>query len=155
MKEIQLTQGKIALVDDEDFERLSLVKWTAAKGKKTFYAYRKPPRVKGQVRRNIFLHHDVLGRPPLGFMNDHKDGDGLNNQKANLRFVTNRQNCQNHKNVAETSKYPGVSWHTNSGRWRTCVRIGDKRKQLGLFRNEMAAFLAYQRALEAIGEKVL
>ena len=155
MKEIKLTQGKIALVDDEDFEKISSRKWTLMKSKKTSYGYRKSPRVKGQKRKTILMHHEILGCPPSGLMYDHKDGNGLNNQRENLRFVTNRQNSQNHRNVSETSKYPGVSWHKYAGKWRTSIRIGGKRKEIGHFKNELEAFRAYQMEVEAIGDEVL
>ena len=71
MKEIQLTQGQVALVDDADFERLNQFKWHAVKGRNTFYAYRHSPMINGE-RHTIQMHHEVIGYPPKIFGAFHK-----------------------------------------------------------------------------------
>lgn len=154
MKEIVLTQNQVALVDDCDYERLNKFKWYAKKHRNTFYAGRNFPRINGKQYR-INMHHEIIGSPPVGKMSDHEDGNGLNNQRYNLRHVTNRQNGQNKKNIQKTSKYPGVSWHKASKKWRTTIRINGKHKHLGLFANEVEAFEAYKQAVEKLGEKVI
>lgn len=93
MKEIELTQGMVALVDDEDFERLNAVKWCVHKGKRTFYAVRHLSRAMGHGL--IQMHNVVAGDPPPGLERDHRDGNGLNNQKENLRLCTTQQNQMN------------------------------------------------------------
>lgn len=98
MKEIRLTQDQVALVDDCDFERLNKFKWFAHKGRNTYYAQRNSPKINGK-QRTIFMHHKVIGKPPVGKMSDHEDGNGCNNQRYNLRHVTNRENSQNRKNI--------------------------------------------------------
>lgn len=150
MKEIQLTQGKVALVDEEDFERLNQFKWCAHKDCNTFYAKR-------WISRNamINMHHEILGYPLKGFMTDHQNGQGLDNQRHNLRFVTNRQNCQNKKNMIKASQYPGVSWHNRSGKWRARIWIDSVSKHLGLFVVETDAFAAYQNAVNVLGETMI
>jgi hypothetical protein len=159
MKEIKLTQGKIALVDDEDFETLNVFKWCALKSAQTFYAVRQQPRSIArelhQKRKHIRMHHVVFGKPPEGKEIDHKDGDGLNNQKNNLRFVTRRQNLQNIINHSKTSKYPGVDRRKNEKKWRACINIRGEKKVLGIFPSEIAAFNCYRLACESIGERVL
>lgn len=156
MKEIKLTQGKIALVDDEDFEKLNRHKWYAFKEKNTFYAARRTSQANGQKRKIIKMHNEILGYPPPGFiMHDHKDGNGLNNQKYNLRFVTNRQNCQNRTNCSGTSKYPGVDWRKTYRIWRARIWAKGKSISLGCFQNEIDAFNAYKKAVEMIGEKIV
>lgn len=156
MKQIQLTQGKTAKVDDCDFDRLNQYKWYALKDGNTFYAVRHTPMVNGK-RPLIQMHHEIIGFPPKGLMADHKDGNGLRNLRNNLRHVTRRQNHQNLKNIKteKASKYPGVCWHKKSSKWHARIRINKKSKSLGLFTDEAEAFEAYKQAVESLGEKVI
>lgn len=108
MKEIPLTQGKVALVDDEDYELVNSLKWYAHLQSGTFYAMRHTPRTDTETRKLIGMHKFII-KTPDEFETDHIDGDGLNNQKSNLRVVTTRENQQN-QHKEKTSKYPGVSW---------------------------------------------
>lgn len=105
MKEISLTQEKVALVDDDLYEELNQFKWHAHKMRNTLYAVRHSPTINGK-RPIIRMHHEIIGVPPTGFMTDHENGCGTDNQRENLRHVTNRQNQQNLKNKKKTSKYP-------------------------------------------------
>ena len=154
MKEISLTQNKIAMVDDDVYEELNQFKWHAAKIRNTFYARRMLPTINGK-RGTIHMHHEVMGLPPKGLMPDHEDGNGCNNQRYNLRFVTNRQNSQNKKNVKKTSKYPGVWWVKNRGKWQSAIIVNKKRKHLGSFADEKKAFEVYKKAVNALGEKMI
>ena len=96
MKKIPLTKGKFALVDDEDFERLSQFKWHYGKG----YAARKTN------EDYIYMHKEILGigKKQEG---DHKNGDKLNNQRANLRTCTHAQNMFNRR--TQKNNVSGVS----------------------------------------------
>lgn len=154
MKKILLTQGKVVLVDDEDFERLNQVKWCAMKGRNTFYAVRNSSTVNGK-RHLIYMHHEIIGKPPIRFKTDHRDGNGLNNQRNNLRHITSRQNCQNRINITKSSQYPGVYWFKQYKKWAARIRINGIKKHLGYFMNEFDAFNAYRQAVEAIGEEVI
>lgn len=148
MKEINLTQGKVALVDDEDFEELSQYKWFAQKAVNTFYAERvdmttgKPKKIK--------MHREIM-KTHKGMETDHIDHNGLNNCKSNLRNVTHRQNGQN-RGEDKSSKYAGVSWHKVSMKWSARIRINKKRKYLGYFDTELEAHHAYLNELKEIGE---
>ena len=110
MKEILLTQGLVTIVDNDDYERLSKFKWYAAKSRQTYYAVRNKRIHDGYGgQRQIKMHREILGND-IGLLQcDHVDGNGLNNQKSNLRVVTPRQNCQN-LHVPKTSRHPGVSF---------------------------------------------
>ena len=154
MKRIALTQGKYALVDDEDFERLNQFKWCANKCWNTFYAVRNLPKINGK-RFMVLMHHEVIGKPPKGLETDHENGQGLDNQRKNLRFVTTRQNAQNRKNLKKSSQYPGIDWFKRNKKWRAHIRINGKLKYLGSFTNEFEAFSAYRQAVEAIGEEMV
>ena len=154
MKEIKLTQDKTVLVDDEDFELLKNHKWSAIKQPNTFYAVRMPSRSLGK-RKHIRMHCEIMANLPTGMMVDHIDGNGLNNQKNNLRIVTQRQNLQHRINYPKTSKYPGVHLLKINKKWRAQARIDGKKKALGTFSEEIDAFVAYQKICETIGEGVL
>ncbi len=154
MKEIELTQGKVVLVDDCDYERLNRFKWGAHKDGKTFYAKRTSPKINGK-QHVIQMHHEIIGRPPRGLMTDHKDGNGLINLRNNLRYVTSRQNNQNRKNMKQSSQYPGVCWHKLRRKWIAMILINGNRKHLGCFTDEKEAFKSYKKAVESLGERML
>lgn len=149
MKSIPLTQGKVALIDDEDLLKLSKYKWYAHKDGKTWYAERHSERVNGKSHK-IKMHRCII-TPPHGMEIDHLNGDGLDNRRENLRVVTHRINLQN-RHDTKTSKYPGVSWDKNKQKWRADIRIDGKRHHLGLYRDEDIAGIIYSGACrELIG----
>lgn len=155
MKKIFLTQGQIALVDDDQYEFLNQWKWYVHESTKTFYAARQSPKVNGK-QHAIFMHHIILGQPPKGLEIDHKNGQGTDNQRHNLRFVTRRQNQQNQRNGRKkTSQLPGVTWHKRNKRWQAQIRINGHRTYLGQFESEIKAFKVYCQAVEGLGEKML
>src|SRR5262249_39633454 len=98
MKRIPLTKGFEALVDDEDHDALSQHKWCASRTGRGWYAVRHD-RTERRIRRgrrvkreiNRYMHHEIMGRR-LGMDIDHADGNGLNNQRSNLRWATRSQN---------------------------------------------------------------
>jgi hypothetical protein len=155
VKEIQLTRGQVVLVDDDIFEELNRFKWYAHKDGKTFYAIRNLPRINGRQHK-IRMHHVVAGFPPEGLMMDHCDGNGLNNQRKNLKHVTSRQNSQNRQNLTQqSSQYSGVCWHKGNKKWVAQIRVNDKRKCLGYFISELDAFNVYCNVVKSLGQKVI
>jgi hypothetical protein len=140
MKEIPLTQGKTALVDDNDFERLNEWKWHAHRERRAWYACHGQPWIR--------MHRRIIEVPP-GLEIDHIDGNGLNNQRSNLRIVTTRENAQN-RHTPKTSHFPGVSWHRHDKRWRASIQINGKDKHLGYFQNEEDAYHTYKTACESL-----
>jgi len=150
MKEIILTQGKVALVDDDDYEELNKYKWYATVSRNTFYAGRNTSRNDNEDhKQHAIIMHRVIMNPPPDMKIDHINGNGLDNRKENLRIVTNRENCQN-LHIQKTSDLPGVHWHDRDKIWRAEIRIGDKRYNLGSYDSEYLASLAYKRACEEI-----
>jgi hypothetical protein len=143
LKQITLTQGKITLVDDADFESLSIYKCHALRGrwnKGTWYAR---ANVGG---KQILLHRLILGDPPPGMEVDHIDGDGLNNQRSNLRFCTKSENMQNRKlQRNNTSGYRGVVFHKPTKKWQATISFQGKTRWLGLFVLPEEAAAAYDR----------
>lgn len=158
MKEIPLNKGFVALVDDEDFEFLNQWRWRAAKDRRAYYAIRdarKEERING--KRATVRMHIVIMKPEQGVVIDHKDGDGLNNQKTNLRTATYRQNQQNrrHRQLNTASKYHGVSLDKRRKKnpWRALIRADltstsgiAPRIFLGTFATEEEAARAYDEA---------
>jgi hypothetical protein len=144
MKEIKLSQGKVALVDDEDFEFLNQFKWYAKKANRTFYALRNSFYVENKKRHTIQMHRVILGLKDLNIKCDHIDHNGLNNQKNNLRHSTNAENCKNQKpKEGYSSIYKGVCWCNKRKKWRANIRINDRQKHIGYFKDEIECAKAY------------
>jgi hypothetical protein len=148
MKEIKLTKGKIALVDDEDYEELNKIKWYPIKSSNTFYAIGND--YSGAKNKPKSMHTMIM-KTPKGMYTDHIDHNGLNNQKSNLRIVTSRQNSQN-RNIKKTSKYIGVHWNKELNKWVSQININQELKSIGCFENELDAHNAYLNKLKEIGE---
>jgi hypothetical protein len=145
MKKIPLSQGKFTLVDDADFEWLSQWKWHAKRDTNTFYAVRNTEYLIDngiKKRRVVQMHRQILGLTDPKIYGEHWDGDGLNNQRSNLRPATNSENQKN-KKPRGTSKYLGVSWSKSSRKWISHIAINGKAKHLGLFTDEIQAALKY------------
>lgn len=141
-KEIELTQGYVALVDDEDYELVSQFKWCAQRiGERLVYAVTS---VRRGRRRTALQMHRLIARPPSGIAIDHANHDGLDNRRANLRVCTRSQNCANRVAPCNNkSGFKGVSWYKRDGRWRACITIDGKNKHLGCFDAPEMAALAY------------
>ena len=155
MREIRLTQGQVALVDDEDVDELNQHKWCAhyRPDIKSYYAVRSG-RAEGGKARTIHMAREILNCLE-GMQVDHINHDSLDNRKLNLNLVSPRQNQQNQKTrKTQTSIYPGVGRHKARQKWRSQIRIGTKNVYLGLFETELAAFEAYCAALTHIGEAI-
>lgn len=154
MKKIYLTQGQIALVDDEDFEYLNQFRWCAhktAKARNNFYAVRNPKRNELTIRM-----HNVIMKPGSGLVVDHIDRNTLNNQKSNLRICTRSQNSMNRGSL-RGSKYKGISkifvWKSvndkSKGRyeyWMACIIVRGRKTILGRFKTEEEAAKMYDSA---------
>ena len=145
-RRIPLTQGKYAIVDPEDYERLSKHKWHANKSKNTFYAVRRIHLGKNKWK-HIKMHREILD-PPDHLYVDHINHKGFDNRKANLRTATHRQNSYNriHFRKNPSSKYKGVSWKKRTKKWNVQISHNGKREIIGSFDNEIEAAKAYDRA---------
>jgi hypothetical protein len=148
MIEIPLTQGMVAIVDDED-AYLAAYNWCASPEASTRYAVRGVRRGGRQV--TIRLHRVITNAPP-GFDVDHINGNGLDCRRSNLRVVTRAQNTRNARRRRDnTSGFKGVSWSAKAGRWSARVGSGirGKRIWLGYFSTKEAAARAYDDAARA------
>lgn len=132
MKEIKLTQSLVAFVDDTDFDYINKFKWHAIKACNNFYA----GSCVGGKRGNVRMHRLILNQYDPTIHIDHKDGNGLNNQRDNIRICTHAQNQHNRgANRNSRSKYVGVAFSTRRGekRWLASIKIDNKQKSLGIF----------------------
>ena len=152
MKEIPLTKGYVALVDDEDYEGVSRFKWHARPDRRTVYASRwvyLGGGVKDKKQKLVHLHHFVLGIDDLASPEvqvDHEDHNGLNCQKCNLRVATTTQNLANQQKTRGTSQYKGVYWQASRRKWVAKIKLNKKSTWLGRFASEEAAARAYDSA---------
>ena len=142
-RRVPLTQGKYAIVDPDDFEKLSQYKWAIKKDKHTSYA----KRTNNKLKKTIMIHRQITAAPK-GVIVDHINHNGLDNRKANLRFVTVTQNAWNSTMGLNSgsSKYKGICWEKDKHRWRGRISINNKSKHLGFFDDEKAAARVYNKA---------
>jgi hypothetical protein len=137
-RRIKLTKGCYTIVDPEDYEKLRENNWQLCKtNEQTQYA----ARFKG--RKVVYMHREIINAP-AGKIVDHKDSDGLNNTKSNLRLATHSQNNYNRKWPSiYSSKYKGVSLEKDRGKWRARITYNETKKHLGYFETEEEAARAY------------
>jgi len=145
MREILLSQGKIALIDDEDYARLNQHRWFAHRNRYgDFYAVRT---AKGERKGKIIRMHREVLRAPTGQVVDHINHNGLDNRKDNLRLCSHAQNLANQKpQNGCSSEFKAVSWDRQRKKWHAYIHVNSKRKHIGRFENEMMAAIAYDRA---------
>jgi hypothetical protein len=154
MKEIQLTQGQVAIVDDWRFDELNRYKWYAKWDSSTqsfraMHAFR----LESGKQKVVFMHSYIMCTPS-GMVTDHINRDALDNREENLRICTNQQNlCNRPKQVNNTSGYKGVYYYKSSGKWRAQITIDRKRTGIGYFNTAIEAAQAYDRvAKEQYGD---
>ncbi len=146
-KRIKLSYGKYAIVDAEDYDRLSQYKWCAVQKPRTCYA--KTFDLDGA----ILSMHRVVANAPKGLFVDHINHNGLDNRKSNLRLCTKKQNNRNLRPYGKTSRYKGVHWDKGSNKFRAKITYNGKSIHLGRFVNEDDAAKAYdKKARELFGE---
>jgi hypothetical protein len=147
-REIPLTQGKVALVDAEDYDWLSKHKWYAARLSGIFYAVRCLWNNGDGKRVMIMMHREVLclSRGD-GKIIDHKSRDGLDNRKTNLRVTTQSMNMYNRKTPSNnTSGFRNVCWHKIQKKWIVQLRVNGSRIYCGCFSNISDAIITYNSA---------
>jgi hypothetical protein len=154
MKLIPLTQGKFAMVDDDDFEWLNQWKWCAIESKNgnVWYAVRNPY-INGKYVMT-YMHKVIMGDNPLKLDIDHRFGNGLDNQIKNLRFCTRIENSMNSApNLIGSSKYKGVCLDKRTGKWSAGIAKNGKIIAQKRFINEIDAAKQYDSwAKEFYGE---
>ena len=145
---IKLTWGKWAIVDAEDYERVSIYNWCAVQNGRNWYA--------NSLQRDgaILSMHRKVANAPKGLMVHHINHDGLDNRRSNLRICTYLQNLLNNRpKHGGTSKYKGVVWCKTRKKFRARITLNRKSIHLGYFKSETDAAKAYdKKARELFGE---
>ncbi len=144
MATVSISKGYSAIVDDNILGLLQKYKWTYSGSRNSAYAYRKIG------TKTTYMHHYIIGYPLDARVVDHVNGNGLDNRRSNLRFVSFRQNCMNAK-IHRAGKLGGAFRDKKNGRWYTRIQVNGKRKCIGGFATEEEAHRAYlKRAFSPI-----
>lgn len=133
---IPLTKGYVATIDATDAHLVDDFNWRSLVVSHLVYA------VTGNA--NATLLHRLITSAPDGVYVDHKNRDGLDNRRDNLRLATPAQNQHNQRtNTANHSGFKGVHFHKNGGKWRAQILVNGTRVSLGLYDTPEAAHSAY------------
>jgi hypothetical protein len=146
MKEIKLTQGRVALIDDEDYDFLNQWKWCAVKIRSAYYATRSmlSHNDEGKLVKKTTQMHRLIMNVPNGMDIDHINHNGLDNRKENLRIVTRRENMWN---LIKQNKYIGA--YKNNNKYAAKIWVNGKRLHLGTFNTQEEAHEFYlKKAIE-------
>jgi hypothetical protein len=145
-RRIYLGEGEWAIVDPQDYYWLGKFKWIFWGGGRNPYAVREV-KIEPKKTKRVYLHRAIMKAPKRRLV-DHRNGDGLDNRRANLRLATHSQNAINRpKRKSKTSsKYRGVFFSKPRGKWGAVIRLHYKQKWLGVFKNEIDAARAYDTA---------
>lgn len=149
MKLIELSRGYFARVSDRDFKRINTLNWCANVKK------RKDRSVKGvyafhtdhRTNKTLLMHRFILGITDSQVEVDHKDHNGLHNERGNLRLATGQQNkSHSRRRVDNTSGFKGVHWNARRSKWYASIRAQGKLTYLGSFVRVGDAAKAYDTA---------
>jgi hypothetical protein len=143
-RRIYLGEGEFTIVEPRDYYWLNKFNWCLCDNGRQRYARRVLYDPKVGIKTES-MHREIM-KPALGLLVDHRNGDGLDNRRDNLRPATHSQNCYNRRKTRSktSSRFIGVSFHIN--RWRAYIRYKGKRIWLGRFANEIDAAKAYDAA---------
>lgn len=156
-REIPLTQGKVAIVDAEDYERVSAFRWHATRSstRNAWYASRNTQ--VNHKNTKLRMHRFIMEAPDAMDV-DHRDGDGLNNQRSNLRIATQSQNHANQETRPGRNKtgFKGVRHRAgtrHSLRFEAVVFKDGRGVYAGVYATAIEAARAYDaKATELHGE---
>ena len=137
-REIPLTQGKVALVDDEDYERVSHFKWHAHRDQRAALWYAR--RTWRRPQRGSILLHRLLLNAPRDKQVDHINGDGLDNRRCNLRLCSHAENMRNSRS---RSGLKGATFDKRRNKWYARICVNRRQIFLGFFDSEEEAHASY------------
>lgn len=140
---IELTKGYRATIDAVDIPLVEGRNWSALTSPRRNAIYACRVEIIDGKQHMILLHRLILGLAGDD-QGDHRDGDGLNNRRYNLRICTHADNQINKRVRSDSSSgLKGVVWESRSGRWRSEIQLHGKKKWLGYFDTPEAAHAAY------------
>lgn len=133
------------IVDDDKLDEVMQWKWSVLISEHRTYAYRR--KLVGEKKTMIFLHHQIIGRPPEGMITDHINGDGKDNRRDNLRHCSQQGNTQNmRKRPNKTSQLKGAFFAKHANKWRASITLNGRNIHLGYHDDEQSAHAAYCEA---------
>jgi hypothetical protein len=142
-RRIYLGEGKWTLLDVKDYYRLRVFKWIIYGNGTNLYAIRHQL-IEPNKTKTVYMHREIMN-PPADLVVDHRNCDGLDNRRTNLRFATHAQNTRNRRKKKNgSSQFLGVWFY--KGKWGTQIKSQGKRIFLGRFDNEIDAARAYDAA---------
>ena len=151
MIEIPLTQGQVALIDDEDYDLVSQYKWYARwdPHTKSFYAVTNIRKPNG--KRTVLLMHRLIMNAKKGEQVDHINHNTIDNRKSELRLCTQSQNQHNRGcNSKNSSGYKGVCWRKARQKWQAQIVLNGEKIYLGCFQTPEEAHSAYCKAAQEL-----
>lgn len=155
MKQIELTQNNVTLVDDGDYDFLNQHKWHCSpKRDRSQYACR-------VIKQKPIRMHNIIMNPPEGYVVDHINGDGLDNRRENLRICKDIENRHNRRKLKKTiSSFKGVTFRKERPYgicvWKARITVNNKLIHIGYFKTEKEAANAYNRmAIKNYGQYAL
>lgn len=146
-------RGGYALIDDGDLPLMDGYDWWVSRRRYTNSNASYVMGTTGRMGKLVYLHRIILGlKTGDGVEVDHINNDGCDNRRTNLRTVTHTHNLANMVKVRGTSRYKGVHWARNEGKWHSNISYNDKTVPIGYFDSEEDAARAYNRkAVELYG----
>ena len=145
-RRIYLGEGQWTIVDQQDYYQLGHFKWSVCGNDKNIYAARILSKTRSGRVISSFLHREIMN-DPKGFFVDHRNGNGLDNRRDNLRLATRSQNSANKRKRKNTSsRFIGVHFDKRSGRWCAGIKKNAKRYGIDYYDNEIDAARAYDAA---------
>lgn len=145
MIKIKLTKNQFTIISNKDHKRVSKYKWFCSKQRKCFYARR----TNYPDKKVIYLHRFIMRVLNKKIQIDHKDGNGLNNTRKNLRLCTSGQNAMNKSitlGISKTSKFKGVQLNLRNMRWISVINFNRKLIHLGTFDSQKEAAIKYDKS---------
>ena len=151
---VPLTKGYEAVIDAADVPLVGDSNWTATVALRPDGSirsvYAKRSMKIGAQSQTIYLHRAIGGTDDAPEV-DHRDGNGLNNRRSNLRPATKGQNMHNSRLRSDSkSRLKGASFHKARGKWQSQIKVNGKNRGLGLFNCPTAAHFAYIKASRAL-----
>lgn len=138
--QVPISRGYFVTIDKDDYERVTQWKWTALPTQWTVYARRNVK--KNGKQHSLYLHRFIMGDPE-GLEVDHRDCNGLNNSKSNLRVANDsQQNCNQRIQKRSYSGIKGVGWNKTRGKWQAYIGLGQKTRHLGFYNTKEEAAAA-------------
>jgi len=153
MRQVPVSGGYTATVDDDDYQKVIAFRWGALRNIGSDRVYARTTMRVGAKKSQVLMHR-LVTNAPLGMQVDHINHDTLDNRKDNLRVCTNAQNAHNRrKHRGGSSQYKGVSWDKRHEKWLAQIQVDKKKRCLGYYEAEADAARAYDAvAREHFGE---